>query len=54
MPVPLNYQYYNQKRKRIVDTSQSSPRRNRIAKIWRKLPLPLTNALGPFIRRYYS
>ena len=50
----LTYQYYCRNvNGRIPDTSQISPKRQKFAKIWRKLPLPLTNRLGPKLRRNF-
>jgi len=49
-PKKLYYQYYLLKNK-ILDTSQSNPKRQNFAKIWRKLPLPIANMIGVKIRR---
>lgn len=48
-PKTLFYQYFSEKQ-RIVDTSQSNPKRQIFAKVWRKIPLPIANILGPEIR----
>ncbi|MFX0199988.1 MAG: FemAB family XrtA/PEP-CTERM system-associated protein [Candidatus Hodarchaeota archaeon] len=52
-PVQLNYQYYLNKPINIPDTSQENPRRRLFSKIWKTLPVPLANTLGPVIRRRY-
>ena len=49
-PVQLCYQYYLCNTKNIPDTSQSNPKRQRFAKAWRKLPVPIANILGSKIR----
>ena len=48
-PMQLYYQYYTKKEK-IIDTSKSNPKRQFIAKIWKRLPLPVSNILGPRLR----
>lgn len=50
---PLHYQYYLRQNK-IPDISQRSTGRNRFAKIWKRLPLPIANRLGPMLRKHYS
>ena len=52
-PVQLNYQYYSTGRKKIPDTNQANPKRKRFAGVWKHLPLPVANTLGPMIRKYY-
>ena len=52
-PVQLNYQYYYNNSKKLPDTSQSNPSRKRFARVWKRLPLSITNTLGPMIRKYY-
>lgn len=49
-PKQLYYQYYLIKN-HIVDTSQSNPKRQMFAKVWKKIPLPIANKLGVKIRR---
>ena len=52
-PYSLHYQYHFVKGKRFTKTSQSSANRKRLARVWKRMPLPLANALGPMIRRLY-
>lgn len=52
-PVQFHYQYYLPYGKSIPSTSQANPKRVMLAKIWKKLPLPIANTLGPAIRRYF-
>jgi FemAB-related protein (PEP-CTERM system-associated) len=49
----LHYQYYLRQNK-IPDISQRSTSRNKFANIWKRLPLPIANKLGPMLRRHYS
>lgn len=48
------YYHYLPNRKSPLDLSQKSGERNRIAKIWTRLPLGIANTAGPLIRKYYS
>ena len=50
-PKQLCYYYCLGTSKKMPDTSQSNPKRQRFAKVWSKLPLPITNTLGAKIRR---
>ena len=43
--------YYLHTAKKMPDTSQSNPKRQRFAKVWSKLPLGLTTTVGPLIRK---
>ena len=52
-PQQYHYQYHLNKVKSIQNTSQDNPNRKRFAKVWKKLPLRVANALGPMIRKYY-
>jgi lipid II:glycine glycyltransferase (peptidoglycan interpeptide bridge formation enzyme) len=47
--VKLYYRYYA--RKKIPDTTQTNPKRQKFAKIWSKMPLVLTNIVGPPLRK---
>jgi len=48
----LHYQYHLfNNRKNMPDTSQLNPKRQKFAGIWKKLPLKLTTAVGPLIRK---
>lgn len=52
-PVKFHYQYYMNKSSRMPDYSQSSKSRNRFAGVWKRLPLPVANTMGPLIRGYF-
>ena len=47
----LYYQYYLHNAKSVPDTGQSNPKRQRFAKVWCKLPTPLTDKIGHRLRR---
>ena len=49
-PEQLRYQYYLCNIKNMPDTSQSNLKRQRFAKVWRKIPLPIANILGSKVR----
>lgn len=49
-PKRLYYLFYLNKIKKTPDTSQLSPKRQRFAKVWRKLPIQLTDKIGPILR----
>ena len=51
--MPLYYQYYLNNIETVPDLSQNSPKRQRFAKMWKKLPIPIANTLGPKIRIGY-
>ena len=50
---PLYYQYYLHQAKSMPDHAQTSERRQSVAAIWRRMPLFLTNWIGPRIRKWY-
>ena len=50
-PKQLYYQYYLNGVSKMPDTSQSNPKRQRFAKVWRKLPLRLATTAGPLLRK---
>jgi FemAB-related protein (PEP-CTERM system-associated) len=52
-PEQLCYQYYLCNMKNMPDTSQSNPKRQRFAKVWNKVPLPIANFVGSKIRRNF-
>ncbi|MFX0195086.1 MAG: FemAB family XrtA/PEP-CTERM system-associated protein [Candidatus Hodarchaeota archaeon] len=53
-PEQYYYQYYLNRANNIPDTSQANSKRIMFAKLWKRLPLPMANTLGPMIRRYYQ
>ena len=46
----LHYQYYLNRTKKIPDTSQINNKRKMFAKIWRRMPVLLTERIGPLLR----
>ncbi len=47
----LQYVYYLNKIKCMPDTSQINPKRMIFARVWKSMPLSITNSFGPFIRK---
>jgi FemAB-related protein (PEP-CTERM system-associated) len=50
-PTPLYYEYRLLKGDRIPQNNPSNPKYRAFISLWRRLPLPLANALGPHIVR---
>ncbi|MGC9270230.1 FemAB family XrtA/PEP-CTERM system-associated protein [Acidiphilium sp.] len=50
-PTPLGYQYLLQPGAIMPDTNPLSPKYQRKIELWKRLPRPLANALGPIIVR---
>lgn len=48
----LSYQYYLVRRNSLPDTSPLNPRFSLSIEIWKRLPLPLANAIGPIITKH--
>ncbi|MCK4387907.1 MAG: FemAB family PEP-CTERM system-associated protein [Dehalococcoidia bacterium] len=48
----LYYHYYLNKAHNLPHLNPSNPKYERLSKIWRRLPLVITNRLGPIIRQY--
>lgn len=51
-PVPLPYQYILLNGARMPDLSPSNPKVRLAVNVWKRLPLPLTNVIGPRLTRY--
>jgi len=51
-PQPLHYEYYLRGANTVPDVSPNNPKYRWMTAIWKRLPLPVTNALGPMISRY--
>ncbi len=51
--IQFHYQYFLNHAKHIPDTSQTNTSRQSLAAIWKRLPLPVANRLGPMIRTYF-
>jgi FemAB-related protein (PEP-CTERM system-associated) len=49
---PLHYAYQLHRAKSVAQHNPLNPKYQLLIKAWRKLPLPLANALGPHIVRY--
>jgi len=52
-PQPLHYYYYLREGVELPDFTQTGTRRQKVARLWKKLPLPLANWLGPKVRRSF-
>ncbi|MGD2081438.1 MAG: FemAB family PEP-CTERM system-associated protein [Chromatiales bacterium] len=50
-PRPLYYEYFLVKDDRLPDVNPLNPKYERLIRLWRRLPLPIANALGPWIAR---
>ena len=50
-PQPLHYEYLLVRGKRVPDLNPMSPKYSLAVALWRRLPQPLVNAIGPHIVR---
>jgi len=50
-PEPLHYEYYLVNAKSIPDINPLNPKYKLFINIWRKLPLPVANFIGPFLAK---
>ena len=50
-PQPLSYEYYLVNADAVPDLSPANPRYQRAIRVWQKLPLPVTRAIGPMLSR---
>jgi hypothetical protein len=50
---PLPYQFYLVKRKNLPNFSPANPRLKVATELWKKIPFPLTKALGPPLVRLF-
>jgi FemAB-related protein (PEP-CTERM system-associated) len=53
-PTPLYYQYRLVKGKEIPNRNPMSPKYRAVVEMWKKLPLPIANKLGPLISPYLA
>jgi FemAB-related protein (PEP-CTERM system-associated) len=53
-PVPLPYQYVLLRRRELPDLNPSNPKTKRLTETWKKLPLAVTNRLGPVLTRWLA
>ncbi|MCX7893487.1 MAG: FemAB family PEP-CTERM system-associated protein [Burkholderiales bacterium] len=50
-PTPLEYEYALLKRESVPENNPLNPKYRAMIALWRRLPLPLANFLGPFVVR---
>ncbi len=50
-PAPLHYQYYLVRARELPNLSPTNPRYQMFIRAWRRLPLPVSRAVGPFLAR---
>jgi FemAB-related protein (PEP-CTERM system-associated) len=50
-PTPLHYEYRLRKRATVPQNNPLNPKYRMMVALWRKLPLPLVNAIGPHLVR---
>jgi FemAB-related protein (PEP-CTERM system-associated) len=50
-PEPLNYEYYLVKARDVPRLDPANPKYERLVNLWRQLPLPIANLLGPMLAR---
>jgi len=50
-PVPLNYQYYLVRAKEMPRINPLNPRYRPFIRVWKRLPLPVANYIGPVFSR---
>lgn len=50
-PTPLHYQFHPVRRQSLPDVNPLNPKYRLMVESWKKLPLPVANALGPMIAR---
>lgn len=50
-PTPLDYQYYLVKADAVPEINPTNPKYQLVIRLWKKLPLPLTRVIGPYIAR---
>ncbi|RPI13891.1 MAG: FemAB family PEP-CTERM system-associated protein [Lysobacterales bacterium] len=51
-PEPLHYEYYLVKARAMPNLSPTNPKYDRMIRLWRQLPLRLTQLLGPPVAKY--
>jgi len=54
LPQALNWQVYKNGSIQVAEHIKTSPARELVENVWRKLPLSVTNTLGPKVRKYIS
>jgi FemAB-related protein (PEP-CTERM system-associated) len=53
-PTPLCYEYHLVNARQIPERSPNNPKYERAVNLWKKLPLPIANALGPWVSPYLA
>lgn len=51
-PQDLHYEYYLVNASEMPELNPNNPRYEQLISIWRKLPLPVANTIGPWVARY--
>lgn len=51
-PEPLYYEYYLVKSRQVPDVSPANPKFQQMIRLWRRLPLWLTQRVGPLVAKY--
>jgi FemAB-related protein (PEP-CTERM system-associated) len=51
-PEPLYYEYYLVKRREMPNLSPTNPKFSKAIELWRKMPLKLTQLVGPPVAKY--
>jgi len=51
-PQPLHYEYYLVKAKKMPELNPANPKYAMMIKCWKKLPLKLSQWIGPFVSKY--
>lgn len=51
-PIPLHYQYHLVKARDLPEHNPSNPKYRFFISAWKRLPLPVANALGPLLSRH--
>ncbi len=50
-PAPMNYEFHLKKEQKIPEINPLNPKYGLMIKIWRKIPLPVANLIGPLISK---
>ncbi len=51
-PEPLHYQYHLVRSQQMPELNPNNPKYQRMIKTWKKLPLFMSNGIGPFVAKY--
>ncbi len=50
-PAPLHYEFYLRNSEELPDISPKNPKYQAMIAVWKKLPVPVANSIGPFVSR---